>query len=234
MYHGLVDFVCTHCGAIGLRKENHGTWNSINFGMICCNSGKAHSIIESQVVLPDNFQTLFTLDWPICKYFQKNILRFNAGLCKVSMHAKDETANRYQGGAACYRISGQVFRTIGNIQNNDDGAPHILQTYFYDNEDQAIICAGFYNGTNALENQHNTQLLWDIPQALLQCPNTYLLSFLSVNEYIQREQIQPNNLRIAIHADIRPDNAQHQRQYNLPECSEVAILMPNAVSPDET
>ena len=149
------------------------------------------------------------------------------------MHAKDETANRYQGGVACYRISGQDFRTIGNIQNND-GAPHFLQTYFYDNEDQATIRAGFYNGANALENQRNTQLFRDIHEALLQCPNTYLLSFLSVNEYIQREQIQPNNLRIAIHADTCPDNAQHQRQYNLPECSEVAILMPNAVAPDET
>jgi hypothetical protein len=127
----------------------------------------------------------------------------------VSMHAKDETANRYQGDVACYRISGQVFRTIGNIRNND-GAPCFLQTYFYDNEDHATICAGFYYGDNALENQHNTQFFWDIHQALLQCPNTYLLSFLSVNEYVQREQIQPNNLHIAIHADIHPDNAQHQ------------------------
>jgi hypothetical protein len=104
----------------------------------------------------------------------------------VSMHAKDETSNRYQGGVACYRISGQVFMTIGNIQNND-GAPHFLQTYFYDNEDQATFCAGFYNGANALENQCNTQLFWGIHQALLQCPYTYRLSFLSVNEYIQHE-----------------------------------------------
>ena len=79
----------------------------------------------------------------------------------VSMHAKDETANRYQGGVACYRISGQDFRTIGNIQN-DDGAPCFLQAYYFGNEDQATICAGFYNGADALENQHNTQLFWDI------------------------------------------------------------------------
>jgi hypothetical protein len=85
-----------------------------------------------------------------------------------------------------------------------------------------------------LENQHNTQLFQYIHQALLQCPNTYLLSFLSVNKFMQREQIQPNNFCIAIHADIHPDSAQHQHQYNLPECSEVAILMPNAVALDET
>ena len=66
----------------------------------------------------------------------------------VSVHAKDETANRYQGGVACYRISGQVFRTIGNIQNND-GVPCFLRTYLYDNEDQATFRAGFYNGANA-------------------------------------------------------------------------------------
>ena len=142
MHHGLMDFVCTHCGAIGFRKENCGTLSSIHFGIICCNSGKTHSVIEPQVELPDYFQTLFTSYQPIYKYFRKNIRRFNGGLCMVSVHAKDETANRYQGGVACYRISGQVFRTIGNIQNND-GAPHFLQTYFYDNEDQATIHAGF-------------------------------------------------------------------------------------------
>ena len=142
MHQGLMDFVCTYCGAIGFRKENHGTLSSIHFGIVCCNSGKTHITIDPQVELPDYFQTLFTSDQPIYKYFRKNIQRFNAGLCMVSMHAKDETANRYQGGVACYRISGQVFRTIGNIWNND-GAPHFLQTYFYDNEDQATIRAGF-------------------------------------------------------------------------------------------
>jgi hypothetical protein len=83
MYHNLIDFVCTHCGDIGFRKENCGTLSSIHFGIICCNSGKTHSIIDPQVVLPDYFQTLFTSDQPIYKYFQKNIQRFNVGLCMV-------------------------------------------------------------------------------------------------------------------------------------------------------
>ena len=34
MHHGLMDFVCTHCGAIAFRKENHGTLSSIHFGII--------------------------------------------------------------------------------------------------------------------------------------------------------------------------------------------------------
>ena len=73
MHHGLIDFECTHCGAIGLRKENCGKLCSIHFGIICCNSGKTHSVIEPQVELPDYFQTLFTSDQPIYKFFQKNI-----------------------------------------------------------------------------------------------------------------------------------------------------------------
>ena len=67
---------------------------------------------------------------------------------------------------------------------------------------------------------------------LLDCGNTYITSFLSINEYIQRMQIPPENLRISIHADVRP-STEHSGRYNLPQVSEVAILMPNIVAEDE-
>ena len=56
-----------------LQERNCGTLSSIHFGVICCNSRKVYNIIEPQVVLPDYFQTLFTSDQPIYKYFWKNI-----------------------------------------------------------------------------------------------------------------------------------------------------------------
>jgi hypothetical protein len=67
---------------------------------------------------------------------------------------------------------------------------------------------------------------------LLNCQNTYITSFLSIHEYIQRIQVPPDNLCISIHADIRP-SAEHSGRYNLPQGSEVAILMPNVEAEDE-
>jgi len=67
---------------------------------------------------------------------------------------------------------------------------------------------------------------------LLNCQNTYITSFLSIHEYIQRIQVPPDNLRISIHADIR-SSAEHSGRYNLQQGSEVAILMPNVEAEDE-
>ena len=54
-----------------------------------------------------------------------------------------------------------------------------------------------------------------------------------MREVIQRMNVPPQEFNIALHADERP-NAEHIGRYNLPECSEISILMPNEVNENDT
>jgi hypothetical protein len=102
------------------------------------------------------------------------------------------------------------------------------------NEDQATIRAAHYNSDHNVDNEQNVQLFRTIHQGLLDAGNSYLLLFISVNEYIEAHGLETHNVRVAIHADICPNDAQHLCQYNLPKCSEVSILMPNTIALNET
>ena len=63
-------------------------------------------------------------------------------------------------------------------------------------------------------------------------PNNYIDSFLSADEIIQNMSQTPTEIRISIHADVRPSN-EHIRRYNLPTSSEISILMPEDVAENE-
>ena len=71
-----------------------------------------------------------------------------------------------------------------------------------------------------------------LQQCLTDCNNSYLVSFLSVREVIQQMNVPPEKLKIAIHAERRP-SGEHIRRFNLPECSEISILMPNDVTANQ-
>ena len=59
---------------------------------------------------------------------------------------------------------------------------------------------------------------------MLERENTYLQSFLSINELVTKGDVGPT-IKVVLHADKRPDK-EHPGRYNLPSSSEVAILLP--------
>ena len=54
--------------------------------------------------------------------------------------------------------------------------------------------------------------------------NTYLQSFFSVNEYIQRNNLSPENLNLELHATDKPPPGHHKGRYHLPTATEVSLL----------
>lgn len=147
----------------------------------------------------------------------------------VTMRVTNETPT----GSSSYKISGQFFRNMRNLINAERTIPVGIQTYFYDTDEQATLRANFLNPPgDAVDPNYdlNITLFQAIHEQLEVC-NSYLISFKSVKEYIDSLPNPPDDIKIAIHADIRPPE-EHRRRFNLPECSEVAILMPNAILPD--
>jgi hypothetical protein len=224
-----MDLVCSYCNTIGFSAENLGTQRNVHFGVKCCNKGKVHGSIPLLPNIPASLHHLYTSPDSLSEYFRKNIRKFNSGLCMASMVVKEETRSTRHGGIASFTIKGQIFCGIGSIQNAAGCTPKFIQTYFFDTDEQAIIRSAFLDIGNPEDNIRNHTLFQRLHEMLLNCQNTYITSFLSIHEYIQRIEVPPDNLRISIHADIR-SSAEHSGRYNLPQGSEVAILMPNVVA----
>ena len=64
-------------------------------------------------------------------------------------------------------------------------------------------------------------------QILRECENSYLMSFLSTREVIERMNPPPPEIFISLHADRRPDSNTHHGCLGLPTInSEVVFLYP--------
>lgn len=233
-YLGPMNFACQYCNALGYKDENRGTAGSIHFGNMCCHKG--NTVVPQLQPPPANLMQLYTSQDSTSKFFRKNIRKFNSGLSMASTRFDtDATVTNHQGGLSSFKIRGQLYRCIGPLQPMENAQPRCIQTYFYDQDEQANIRADYFaSDENGGADRELYLMLFDqLQQILTECQNTYLMSFLSVREVIQRMNVPPEELRIAIHADIRPMD-EHIRRYNLPECSEISILMPNDIQPEDT
>ena len=117
--------------------------------------------------------------------------------------------------------------------------PKCLQVYFYDDEDQADMRASLFNETNqdgaALANNYarDREIFHMLHQSLLQCRNTYLYDFLTINEHVQLRGLDPTEVRIVLHAQEKPQSGHHRGRYELPTTSEIGFLMPNTIHSSE-
>ena len=109
-------------------------------------------------------------------------------------------------------------------QNSND--PACLQTYFYDAEFQAKYRAlksarSSIRQTELLRRERIFRLLHDI--LVNDCNNSYLQSFLSINELIRSRNVRPKTLCIEFHVTHKPEQGHHPGCYNLPTAPEVSL-----------
>ena len=123
---------------------------------------------------------------------------------------------------------GQLIRRIGPMLATEGSTNRsCLQTYFYGPAFQAKHRA-LRSSTSTIKQRELTQrmdifrLLRDI--LVHDCNNTYLQSFFSMNEYIQRNNLSPENLNLELHATDKPPPRHHKGRYHLPIATEVSLL----------
>ena len=216
---GEMDLECYYCRALGWRMENRGTSAKPHFGVLCCNTGRA--ILEHTPEPPQFFKDLYMSQLPRNKYFRANARKFNSGMAMASLQIeRDRTPNP----PSALRIQGTLMRRIGPLMSDGRFPPSCLQTYFFDPDEQVRLRIGRLDKVN----KHDGPLFRGMHEGLLDCGNTYLQSFLSVQEYVETLPYPPPNFNISIHADVRP-GGDHRGRYNLPGCSEISVLMPEEV-----
>ena len=87
--------------------------------------------------------------------------------------------------------------------------PSCLQVYFLDPEEQAHIRAQRLANQNENDRQRDLDRnyeLFTILGAILRQRNRYYRSFVSVNEFITNNHLNPTEVSVQIHATHRPGN----------------------------
>ena len=140
----------------------------------------------------------------------------------------DVTVSNQLVGAAAFQIMGQLHWKVGAVHGNYG---RCIQTYFYDVQQQIQQCMA------AFPQQHQEWALEIVDKiwvALEESNNTYIQTFKSIHQ-IESEIEQTTGqsietIQLALHAEKPSD--EHQHWYNLPQCCEVSILMPNEIPAD--
>ena len=178
----------------------------------CCSGGKILKSVspykEPPAVLCELLQN---------KEFCKNIKEYNNALAFASLgieKAPEIGPN--------FKILGKLHHKIGSIGHPSEGKPKFAQLYFYDQENEV---------QNRLDHQTKNlkPKIIKILQNMLHKNNPYVSSLKSALDVCSENA----NLRLVLHADakLKPKEA-HTRQFNLPQGSEVAVLLPGEQSGD--
>ncbi len=130
---GPMTFVCSSCNALMFEKELHrGSVYSL-----CCGYGKVK--VPDIKPPPAILQKLYTENDTTSKDFRKNIRCYNSALALSSIGVQlGETYKFDNRGPWIYKISGQIYHSLGNIWPNSDSSPVFSQLYVYDREHELI------------------------------------------------------------------------------------------------
>ena len=128
---------------------------------------------------------------------------FNSGMAMASLQVKEIDLRR--GGQGAFTVQGQLYRRIGPMLATAGRQPSCLQVYFLDPEEQANVRAQRLANQNENDRQRdldrNNEIFTTLG-AILRQSNRYYQSFLSVNEFITTNHLNPTEVSVQIHDSI--------------------------------
>ncbi|KAL7542017.1 hypothetical protein ACHAXR_012464, partial [Thalassiosira sp. AJA248-18] len=216
-------YECFYCNALGFKDENKGTARTPHYGTLCCNRGTVIFPIHQPV--PERLFALYTGDSAEAKHFQKNIRFYNAGMAMASLQVNDSSVRT--GGPSAFKVYGQMHRRIGSMTSATGSRQYsCIQAYFCDPSSQDSYRAN-RNQPSAVDRDIQESVFRTLRLVLTEdCTNRYLQSFFSVNEYIQNNNLNPEEVRLELHATTSPQPGIHNGRLNLPSAPEISLLLP--------
>jgi hypothetical protein len=196
---GKMDKICRHCSAKKYQGEPPG---------MCCNNGKVRlPLLDSP---PDEFLSYMTATTPESRHFLQNIRRYNSCFQMTSFGATSIVEE--PGFMPTFKVQGQIYHRIGSLLPCPNQSPKFLQIYFMGDEQlQADQRCQNIPGTRRNIIEHLQRLLCVHNQLI----NTFTTAL---------EQLPTDEYKVVIRADKRPAG-EHERRFNAPQISEVAIVM---------
>ena len=215
---GNMDNICSACGALMFKDESHvgklSQSATITFSACCGNGNIKLPPLKNP---PDLLKNLLTGNTHRDKHFRDNIRAYNSSLAFASLCLTGQEFKFKNPGPYCYRINGQLYHVLSQMQPEHGQEPTFSQIYIYDHEHELDYHMKPFTGLDA-------SLLLELQQ-MIKNVNPYAHKYLQVAQHIAE------NPAVDIKLVLRsPGKCIDQRRYNLPTGTDVAVIMP----PDTT
>jgi hypothetical protein len=196
---GLMNVVCTHCGALKWKGEPPG---------LCCSNGK----VKLPNLLPpvEPLKSLMSGESPQSKHFLQNIRKYNSCFQMTSFGVTKEV--REERFMPTFKIQGQIYHRVGSLLPLPEAHPQFLQIYFMSD------AASEANHRCSAVQDTRLEIVMDLQQ-LLHDNNAYVRLFKTA-----LERMPTDDYHLVIRADKTPQG-EHQGRFNTPTLDDVAIVM---------
>ena len=174
---GNMDNICSACGALMFKDETHvgklSQSDTITFSACCGNGNIKLPPLKDP---PDLLKNLLTGNTQRHKQFRDNIRAYNSSLAFASLCLTGQEFKFKNPGPYCYRINGQLYHALSQMQPEHGKPPTFSQIYIYDHEHELDYCMKPFTGLDA-------SLLLELQQ-MIKNVNPYAHKYLQVAETI--------------------------------------------------
>ena len=198
---GEANTICSYCDS--------KRW-SCELESFCCRKGNVD--LPPLSTYPHSIKDLFENN-----DFLKNIVAYNNLMALASMGC-NEPDDGITNNKAVFKVQGKVYHRIGSLLPLPGDSPKFGQLYFYDS------ACELENRLKVMQNLKKS-IVDRLQKALHSC-NPYIKSFKAA---IELNVIREYDLLLTASKKFKP-STEHCRQYNLPNCSEVAAIIPGQQS----
>lgn len=131
---GSMDMCCFSCGALMFPAEVHrGSGDNVTFSL-CCSYGKVR--LPEITSPPASIKQLFESNGPLSKEFKLSIRTYNSAFALSSVGVELGSVFKFDRGPWTYKITGQVYHSLGPILPSQNQSPSFSQLYVYEPENE--------------------------------------------------------------------------------------------------
>ena len=125
---------CHACGAFMFPWEsNKRTKDGFLTFSLCCSHGKIK--LQDEPPFPSYLQNLLSGELPVSNEFRRNIRLYNSALsCASRGFSGKPFAYPNSRGPQMFKVSGQIYHCMGNVEPNPGENPQFSQMYVYDQQ----------------------------------------------------------------------------------------------------
>ena len=216
---GQMDDQCSECGAWMFPWETNKVKDGEKVFSLCCSYGKYK--LPPQPEFPELLQRLMTGDDSECRAFRAHIREYNNVLSFASrgFSGKPFVFNNARG-PPVFKISGQIYHSMGSVLPSDGERPKFSQMYVFD-EDYEL--ENRMNNVSGL-NKNTLKKLQD----MIHRYNAFAKVYINAAQKMKDEDIV--NVQMVLKART---NENAKKVYMYPKSKDVAIVIPNRADNDQ-
>ena len=139
---GDMNHICSACGALMFNGEKHygklvENQPTATFSLCCSDGNVKLPPIKDP---PQLLQSLLTGKTHRDRNFHQNIRAYNSSLAFAALGLTGQEFKFRTAGPYCYRINGQLYHTISQLQPETEKPPGFSQIYIYDQQHEPDYC----------------------------------------------------------------------------------------------